>query len=291
MGLVATLRHSLKCERCKQFDTVDSQFRLGAMGEMPIYRIGERVEWDAPRERRFGSPDDGADCVCVGYPNLCDACGAARLVSVVVRSNRFVEARFRHGYAWEPEEILRGPERRGIGEIVRGEPWKLTRESPEGLRCEWAGDRLVRVDGRTVRTLVDHLDGRDPERILALEVFWGLWSEGYFEIEADRDEDGRVLVTLTNSERTDGVPEPLRPYATALEQNVPWGTRMLPELLVRASRGPLLWALSNLHEDPEARSLVARAFELLRRDAHPTAAANKETLHTLRYAIELPLVM
>ena len=101
MGFFATLHAPLRCPFCDEGTLDRAQFHVGELGDLPDYKLGQRVAG----EKR--------SCIAVGYPEACSACSKDALVSIVIDAGTLRSVHFRSSFPWDPDTVLIGPERIG----------------------------------------------------------------------------------------------------------------------------------------------------------------------------------
>lgn len=113
MGLYATVTAEVPCPTCGTVSTADWQFRLGAVGDLPYYQVGDAIRWEgSSRRQTFGSPDMDP-VIAVGYlatEPWCSHCKHMHaLADVHIHQGRIERVTFRSFEPWIPETLFVGP--------------------------------------------------------------------------------------------------------------------------------------------------------------------------------------
>ena len=177
MGVYATVKSPVPCQRCHQGSVDHAQIKVGDCHQLPEYQVGDRIRFAAGGGARFGTPEDIRDAVAIGYPNPCDYCGGFQLLTVTLRDQRIVSVRFRSLASYEVDELLIGRERRGRGPFIHGartrvEPIDIAPLQRRLRKLDWPGHTLPRTLGWLVAG----------------------WLGRAIVLEAQRDADGRLEV-------------------------------------------------------------------------------------------------
>jgi len=86
MGLYSTLSAPVKCPSCGGACPNAWQFNFGGVSHLPVYSIGDRIQWDGTR---MGSPDLAEHVDAIAYcasEHLCERCQrGAPLAEIQIR--------------------------------------------------------------------------------------------------------------------------------------------------------------------------------------------------------------